>query len=220
MTMVATRVVIFGGKGTAVNVAEQINHARRHYQYPMCVEGFCIDDPALGNNIAGFPVVCGLHDAWAKFGDSPVQFIFALYRPNVMEHRVALLNQLGIPTNRYANFIHPLAYVSDHATFGHGNVILSNASLQHGVRLGDHNIINSNVVIEHEATLGNSVFVAASACIGARVCINDGSFVGLSATVREDVAIGEYSFTGMASTVLKNVEPRTVVYGSPAAPIP
>lgn len=217
MSMVPCRVVILGGKGTAVNIAEQIDDAHRNHQYPMTVEGFGIDDPGLGNSIAGFPVVCGLHDAWPKYRDAQVQFIFGLYRPDVMERRVALLRQLGIPTERYANFIHPSAYISSSATFGQGNVILSNASLQHSVRLGNHNIVNSNVVIEHEATLSNSVFIAAAACIGARVGIADGAFVGLAATIREDIAIGAYSFVGMASAVLGDVAARSVVYGLPAS---
>lgn len=211
------RVVILGGKGTAVNIAEQIDNAYRQHQYPMTVEGFAIDDPALGDRIAGFPVVCGLHEAWLKYRDSQVRFVFALYRPDVMEQRVSLLRQMGIPTDRFANFIHPTAYRSDSSIFGYGNVVLSHATLQHGVRLGDHNIINSNVVIEHESTLSNSIFIAAAACIGARVTIGDGAFVGLSATVREDVSIGAYSFIGMASTVLNDVAPRCVAYGCPAS---
>jgi sugar O-acyltransferase (sialic acid O-acetyltransferase NeuD family) len=215
--MKLSRVIILGGKGTAVNIAEQIEHANRTYQYPMVVEGFCIDDPVLGNSIAGYPVLCGLHEAWSKYGDSDVQFIFALYRPDVMEKRVDLLTQLGIPTERYANFIHPSSYISGHAKLGCGNVILSNVTFQYNVKLGNHNIVNSNVVIEHESTIGNSVFIAASACLGARVSIGDGSFIGLAATIREDVTIGEYSFTGMASVVLHDVGPRSVVYGIPAS---
>ena len=214
------RVVIFGGKGTAVNIAEQIDQAHRCHQLPMTVEGFAIDDLTLGSFISGFPVVCGLHDAWQKYRDTEIQFIFALYRPDVMEQRVGLLSGLGIPTERYANFVHPLAYKSRSAAIGQGNVILSGASLQHGVKLGNHNVINSNVVIEHEATLNNSVFLAAAACIGARVVVHDGVFVGLSATVREDVSIGAYSFVGMSAGVLRDVAPRSVVYGLPASARP
>ena len=209
-------VVIFGGKGTAVNIAEQIDNAHRIHQYPMIVEGFAIDDPALGSTIAGFPVVCGLHDAWPKYQDTRVQFIFSLYRPDVMKERVELLRRLGIPSDRYANFIHPLAYKSGSASVGYGNVVLSNASLQSNVKLGNHNVVNSNVVLEHEAHLNNSVFIAASACIGARVSIDDGAFIGLAATVREDITIGAYSFVGMASAVLHNVAPESLVFGLPA----
>ncbi len=218
--MVPCRVVILGGKGTAVNIAEQIDDAHRNHHYPMTVEGFGIDDPRLGTSIAGFPVVCGLQDAWPKYRDTEVQFIFCLYRPDVMEKRVTLLRQLGIPTERYANFIHPSAYVSGRATLGQGNIILANASLQSNVRLGNHNIINSNVVIEHDATLGNSVFLASAACIGARVRIDDGAFVGLASTIREDVTINAYSFVGMASVVLRDVASRSIVFGLPALPKP
>ena len=214
--MSVCRVIIFGGKGTAVNIAGQIDQAHHQYNYPMTVEGFGIDDPMLGNSIAGFPIVCGLHDAWQRYQDTQVHFIFALYKPDVMEQRVSLLKRLGIPTKRFANFIHPTAYNSRSVSLGHGNVILSNVSVQHNVHMGNHNIVNSNVVIEHDSTLSNSTFIAASACIGARVTIGEGAFVGLSATVREDASIGDYSFVGMASTVLHDVAARTLVYGSPA----
>lgn len=210
------RVVIFGGKGTAINIAEQIEDARLRYKYPIRVEGFAIDDPSLGKKIAGLPVVCGVREAWEKYHDSRVGFIFALYRPDVMPQRLALANELGIPAERFVNFIHPLAYVSPSAAMGHGNVILSQACLHHGVVLGNFNVVNSNVVIEHESSLADGCFLAASACIGARVRIGSAVFVGLNSTLREDVSVADYTIVGMASGLLKSVGKGTIVYGLPA----
>ena len=212
------RVVIFGGKGTAINIAEQIEDARLRYDYPMTVIGFAIDDPSLGHNVAGFPVLCGVRDAWMKYRDTDVEFIFALYRPDVMPERFALLKGLGIPATRFANFIHPSAYLSPSVSMGHGNVVLSHASLQHRVSLGNFNIINAHVVVEHETSFQDGAFVAASACIGASVRVGSGSFIGLNSTVREDVVLADYSFVGMASGVVQSVDEGTVVYGVPARP--
>ncbi len=210
------RVIIFGGKGTAVNIAEQIEDARLHYGNPIRIEGFAIDDPALGKEISGFPVVCGTREASEKYRDSEVEFIYALYRPDLMPQRLALVRELAIPLERFTNFIHPLAYVSSSTVMGHGNVILSHACLQHGVALGNFNIVNSHVVLEHEAKIADGCFLAASACVGARVRIGSAVFVGLNSTLREDVNIADNAFVGMASGLLQSVADGAVVYGLPA----
>lgn len=212
------RVVIFGGKGTAINIAEQIEDARARYGYPMEVIGFAIDDPSLGHQIAGFSVVCGVREAWTKYRDTDAEFLFALYRPDVMPERLALLRELGIPVTRFANFIHPSAYLSPSVSLGHGNVILSHSCLQHRVSLGNFNIINSHVVIEHETSFQDGAFIASSACIGARVRVGTGTFIGLNSTVREDVAIADYAFIGMASGVVQSIAECAVAYGVPARP--
>lgn len=209
-------VVIIGGKGSAINVAEQIENARSKYGYPMKVLGYANDDSSLGPYIAGLPIVSGLKDAWDRYRSDAVDFIFALYRPDVMAERFALLQQLGVPRERFANFVHPTAYVSPSVEMGFGNVIMSNATLQHGVSLGCFNIVNSNVVVEHESTVADGSFFAASACIGARVSIGCSVFIGLNATVREDVQVSDRAFIGMGSCVLRSVEADSTVYGVPA----
>lgn len=210
------QVVIFGGKGTAINVAEQIEDARQRFGYPMRIVGFAIDDPSLGAEIAGFPVVGGIRNAWEKLCSTETDFIFALYRPDVMAERLALLHDLGIPKDRFANFVHPGAYISRTVTMGFGNVVMSHASLQHGVTIGNFNIINSNVVVEHESAIADGTFLAASVCIGARVRIGNSTFIGLNATIREDVTIADRAFIGMGGCVLNPVDSDALAYGVPA----
>ena len=211
-------VLIIGGKGTAINIAEQIEDAHQRFDYPMRVMGFVIDDSSLGSSIAGFPVVCSTQNISERFRNDNVKFLFALYRPDQMRERVALLQSYDIAPSRFANFIHPLADVSASAQLGYGNAILSHACLQHGVRLGNNNVVNSHAVIEHETQLLNSVFIAASACIGARVNLGTGVFVGLNSTIREDATIADYAFVGMASAVVHPIGEEVVVYGVPARP--
>lgn len=210
------KVIIFGGKGTAINIAEQIENARTSHGYPMRVMGFAIDDPSLGKKIAGFPVLTSVFEAWEKYRNTDIQFIFALFRPDVMVERLILLEKLGIPKNRFSNFIHPLAYISNTINLGNGNVVMAHASIQNHATLGNFNIVNSNVVVEHDAILHDGVFLAANSCIGARVEIGRGVFVGLNATIREDVKISDNAFIGMGSCVLQSVADGVTVYGVPA----
>lgn len=214
--MSARQVLIFGGKGTAINIAEQIQDAQITHACPLSVLGFAIDDPSLGQSIAGFPVVCGSRDAWSKYATAEVDFVFALYRPDAMAERVALLRSLQIPPGRFANFVHPLAYVAKTVTMGFGNVVLAHASIQHGVRLGSFNIVNSHVCIEHDTVIADGSFLSASATLGAHLQLGTGVFVGLNATVRENLSIGDYAFVGLGSAVVKSVDANTTVYGVPA----
>lgn len=210
------RVLIIGSKGTAINIAEQILQAKEQFNYPMLIEGFCIDEPAIGEKIAGFPVVCGVRQAWEMYKKTDFKFLFALYKPDAMEQRTKLLEELKVPEERFATFIHPTAYVSRTSTIGAGTVVLNNATVQHHVKIGCHNIINSQVVIEHEAEIENNSFLAAGVYVGARARIRSGAFLGLNSIIREDIEIGNYSFVGMGSAVVQNVAPRTLVYGCPA----
>ena len=75
-----TKVVIIGGKGTAVVIAEQIFDAASRFNLNIEVIGFAFDDPAYSKGINGWPVLCGTREAYDKFkNDMDVKFVFALY---------------------------------------------------------------------------------------------------------------------------------------------
>jgi acetyltransferase EpsM len=209
-------VVIIGGKGTAVNIAEQIDDANRRFGFPMRVLGFAIDDPELGCSIGGFPVVCGTNHLRDQFEGRNTKFIFALYRPDAMKNRVELLASYGLSTDRFATFVHPSAYVAKSARIGHGSVVLAHSSIMRNVVVGNFCIINSQVVIEHDTNVGCSAFLAAGACIGAQVHIGQGAFVGLNSALRENVNVGAYAFVGMGSVVLRDIPDYSRAYGNPA----
>lgn len=210
------RVVVIGGKGTAVNIAEQIVDARNHRGGSLALLGFAIDDEALGGSINGHPVLCKTRAAGRLFAEEEVGFIFALYKSRCMAERVALLRSLGIPTERYATFVHPLAYVAPSASIGRGCVILAHASVQSGARVGNHAVVNSQAVVEHGAVVGDCNVIAASACIGSEVLTGEGVFVGINAAIRENTAVGDYAYIGMGSNVVGPVEPGSLVFGNPA----
>src|SRR4051794_2652979 len=105
-------VLIIGGKGTAINVAEQIEDARHRFAFPLRVSGFAIDDPALGRSINGFPIVCGTREVREHLRGTNAKVLYALYRPDVMKERCELLDSYDLPADRFTTFVHPLAYVA------------------------------------------------------------------------------------------------------------
>lgn len=209
-------VLIIGGKGTAINVAEQIEDARHRFAYPLRVVGFAIDDPALGRSINGFPIVCGTREVREHLRGTSTKILFALYRPDVMKERCALLESYDLPADRFATFVHPHAYVSRSATISPGSIVFAFSSVMKGVTVGRDCVVNSHVTIEHDTKVGANSFLAAGACIGAHVELGRGVFVGFNATLRENVRVGSYGFVGMCAAVLADVEEGTRVYGNPA----
>lgn len=211
------KIIIIGGKGSTVGTAEMIDDARQRYGAKYELLGFCIDDPLLGSEINGFPIVCKMNELcnkYDKFDD--VKYIFSLYKPSCMEDRVKLLNKMNIASHKFANFIHPTAYIAKSAVVGYGNVFAPNVIVNSNTIIGNHNAFYGQVVIEHDTIVGNNNFFAATSAIGSEIQIGNGNFFGLHSTVREHVKIGDYNIIGMGAGVLKDIQSNTTVVGLPA----
>lgn len=214
------RIVIVGGEGTALNIAEAICDAISSFGYRAQFLGFANDDRELRGHIGGYPVVCSLAKLSEFIEEEDAMVIFQLFRPDKMRERRQLLDSLSIPASRFATFVHPKSYVSPSVRMGFGNILLPNSTVMSHVTLGNNNIIGGNVVIEHDASCGSCNFLASGVVIGSRVTIGDCAFLGLNSTVREHTTIADGVFVGMGSNVLKNAQIDEVWYGNPARQIP
>ena len=211
------KIIIIGGKGAAVVLAEQILHAVKNYNAKYDLLGFCIDDVTLGKEINGLPILCKLSEIAEKFNQyDEIKYFFALYKPTVMLERINLFKSLALPINKFTNFIHPSAFVARSVKLGIGNVVCSNVTLNCNARIGNFNTINGNVLFGHDTMIGNYNILAGSATLSSEICIGDGNFVGLNATIRDRVKIGDYNIIGMASVVLNDINSNNIVIGSPA----
>ncbi len=211
------KVVIIGGKGTAVVIAEQIYDAHIRYNMDVEVLGFAFDDPAYVGGINGWPVLCGTREVYDKFKkDNSVKFIYSLYRSDILKERIELRDSLQIPIERYYSFIHPSVYVAKSARIGVANVILANCAINCNVVMGDFNTMNTNSLIGHDTVIGSNNFIAAHTCIGSGLKIGNGNFTGLNSSLRNLVQVGDFNLIGMASNVVKNIGNNTKVVGNPA----
>lgn len=172
------KIVIIGGKGTAIVIADQIYDA--HVRYGMDVEviGLALDDHTMGNEIHGYPILCGIKEVYEKYkNDEDVKFIFSLYRNDQIRERTKLLYDLNIPAEKWCNFIHPSALVARSAKIGYGNVILANCVINAGTTIGNFNTLNSGTLLGHDITVGNNNFFAAQVTVGSLLEIGDMNFL-------------------------------------------
>lgn len=210
-------VVIIGGKGTAIVIAEQIYDAQHRFGMNIEVIGFAFDDPAYAAGINGWPVLCGTKEAYKKYKDNPrVKFVYALYRSDILKERIALRESLNIPSDRFLNFVHPSAYIARSATLGNGHIILANCAINNNVIIGDFNTMQTGALVGHDTVIGDNNFIAAHTCIGSNIRIGNGNFTGLNCSIRNFVTIGDYNLIGMASNVVKNVTDGETLVGNPA----
>ena len=96
-----------------------------------------------------------------------------------------------------------------------------------GADIGDGSMIDMNAVIGARGIVGKNVHVGAGAVIAGvleppsstPVIIEDDVLIGANAVILEGVRIGKGAVVAAGSVVTKDVEPETVVAGTPAKPI-
>ncbi len=216
--MEKTKIIILGGKGTAVVAAEQIIDAQQRFNSPIEFLGFAFDDESFGNEINGFPVISKTKTVYEKFKAFPdVKFIFQMYRQDILPERVALHKSFQIPENRYCTFIHPSCMISRSAKIGTGTIIMANTVVNPNATIGKFCTIQSGATIGHDAKMGDYNFIAAQAIV-ANLTMGDRNFIGINASTNNYITIGDDCFVGMASNVIKSIPSGTKVYGNPAKP--
>lgn len=214
------KIIIIGGKGTAVVIAEQIYDACHNYNKNIELLGFAFDDPLYAEGINDWPVLCGTKDVYYKYGKyNDVKFIFQLYRYDLLIERIALRESLGIPIEKFCSFIHPTVYVAKSARLGNGNIILANCVINSNFKMGNFNTINSCSLLGHDSIMGDNNFFAGHTCIGSNITIGSGNFTGLNASLKNFIQVGNNNLIGMASNVTKNLSNNKVVVGNPAKEI-
>ncbi|SMP52638.1 hypothetical protein [Anoxynatronum buryatiense] len=210
------RIVMIGGKGSAIVVAEQIYDTQIKTGEVQFL-GFAFDDKTMGDSINDFPILCKTYEAYEKFKlDPEIKFLFQLYRPDLMRERIELLGRLEIPDERFCTFIHHSATVSRSAKIGRGTAIMANTVINSNAVVGNHCTIHSNTLIGHDTKMGDYNFIAAHNVLGSSSEIGNGNFFGLNCTFNNYLKIGDFNFAGMASNVVKNLESCQKVYGNPA----
>ena len=211
------KIILIGGRGTAIVIADQIYDAQQRYGVNIEVLGLALDDHSGGDSISGYPILCDIKDVYDKYRDyDDVKFLYQLYRPDVMRERTDLLYALNIPKDKFTNFIHPSVMLAKSAKIGYGNVLLANVVVNCNAIIGNFNTVNSGTLLGHDITIGNNNFFAGQVCVGSGLNIGDMNFIGLNTSIRNGISIGNGNIIGMSSNITKDVTDDNVLYGNPA----
>jgi len=212
-----TKVIVIGGKGSAIVVGEQIYDAQMKGSDIEFI-GYAFDDPNYGNEINGFPIVAKTREVYSKFKNDPcIKFIFQLYRPDLLKERIELKNSYGIPDDRFCTFIHPSCIISKSASIGVGTVIMANTVVNPNAIIGNFCTIQSNITIGHDSKMGDYNFIATQSTVG-NIVMGSRNFMGINSCTNNFISIGDDCFVAMGSNVIKSVESGSKVMGNPAKP--
>jgi len=212
------KIIVIGGKGSAVVVAEQIYDAQKKGANVEFL-GYAFDDENFGESINGFPILEKTYNVYQKYDRyDDVKFIYQLYRPDLIKERILLLESFNIPLSRYATFVHPSAIISNSALIEPGAAVMANVVVNSNAYLGRHCTIHSNSLIGHDTKIGNNTFVAAHSVLGSNMKVGKGCFIGLNTTFNNYINIGDYGFVAMGSNVIKDMGNNASVRGNPAKP--
>lgn len=120
--------------------------------------------------------------------------------------------------------IEPGAFIRDMVEIGDNCVIMMGSVINIGAVIGKNTMIDMNVVLGGRAVIGDNCHIGAGAVIAGvieppsadPVVIEENVLIGANAVVLEGVRIGAGSVVAAGSVVTKNIEPNSVVVGSPA----
>lgn len=114
------------------------------------------------------------------------------------------------------NVIHPSAIISNFATFGVGNFIAANATINALAKIGNNCILNTGCIIEHECVIESGVHIAPGTVLAGSVTVGENSFIGANSVVKQGVKIGSGVTVGAGSVVIKDIPDNEIWVGNPA----
>ena len=209
------KVAILGGEGNAAVIAAAIEHARRMDATDLEVAGFLNDRYPIGQTIDMFPVIGKISDV-RRLLEEGYWFINAILRIDGNRERIAMFESLGIPDDRLASFVHPMAYVAPSVQLGPGTIIMPQVALSPGSKIGKGTIIMVGATMGHDNEIGEFCHFAAQSCTGSCLHIGKGVHIGLNATIRENLTIGDYATLGMGAVLTKDIGEGEIWAGNPA----
>jgi sugar O-acyltransferase (sialic acid O-acetyltransferase NeuD family) len=206
--------VILGASGNALDVLDVVDAINAGFP-TWEVVGVLADTQSAGD-CYGLPVLGKpadadrLRDCW---------FISAPGGAHTFRQRSPLVAATGVPAERFATLVHPLAAVSPRARLGRGVVVNSTAAVGPNVTVGDHVWLGPGAVVGHDVLIEDHAMVAAGVAVGAGSRLGRGSYFGTGAAVGPHVHVGKGARVRMGAVVLCTVRPRTTVAGNPARPV-
>lgn len=196
-------VVIIGASGHGKVVADAVIKSGDR------VLGFLDDNPDLGKEFIGFPVL-GYTDDFSRF--QKAKFVVAIGNAQTREEIVEKMKGVS-----WYTAIHPNAVVSKLDTsIGEGTVIMADAVINAGAKIGKHCVVNTGAVVEHDNQIDDFVHISVGAKLAGNVQVGKGTWIGIGATVKNNISICRECMIGAGAVVIKDIVSKGIYVGVPA----
>jgi sugar O-acyltransferase (sialic acid O-acetyltransferase NeuD family) len=176
--------------------------------------GYVDDDPARHGLVIDGTVVLGGRDRIKHLTEA--SFVVCTGRPGDYVSRLRIVDDLGLPPERYATIVHPSVAVSPSSSVGHGSVLLAYVALTAAVTIGAHVAIMPHVTLTHDVVVDDFATIASGVSLGGGVRVQKAAYLGAGALVRERQTVGAFSLVGMGAVVTRDVPPGEIWAGVPA----
>jgi sugar O-acyltransferase (sialic acid O-acetyltransferase NeuD family) len=176
--------------------------------------GYLDDNPARHGTAIDGTTILGGRGEIRHLPD--VAVVVCTGHPGDYVSRMRIVNDLGLPPERYATIVHPTVAMSASSSIGHGCVVLAHVTLTAAVRVGAHVAIMPQVTLTHDNVIEDFATLASGARLGGGVRVQRAAYLGAGALIRENRTIGAFSLVGMGAVVTRDVPARQVWAGVPA----
>lgn len=144
-------------------------------------------------NVLGYPVI-GCDEDLVKLRKQYDYAFVTVGQIRSVELKIKLFNQLKTLGFKQPGLVSPLAYVSKHATIGHGTIVMHYAMVNAAAKVGDNCIINSKALVEHDAVVKNHCHISTNATLNGSVVVGEQCFIGSHVTTKQAIIIPSKSF--------------------------
>jgi sugar O-acyltransferase (sialic acid O-acetyltransferase NeuD family) len=210
----ADKILLIGGPGPAVVIANAITHAITNYNMNVELAGL-VNDEVEKKSFNGIPIKGSLNDI-DNLVKEGYKFIYTIYKIGGQDKRIQLFNSLNIPIKQLYTFTHPSAYVAPDVVLEPGVVVMPNVSISAGTVIGKGTLIMTNASIGHDNEIESHCMFTANACLGSYIKVGRGAWVGLNSTIRGKLTLGDKSAVGIGSVVTKSIPGEELWIGNPA----
>lgn len=202
-----TDIIIVGAGGHSKVVADAAARAG------FSIRGF-VDDRANTAPLPDYRLIGSITDlANVRSLDGAVKFVVAIGDNRA---RMQVVEELALPTERYAAVIDPSAVVSRHASIAEGSVVLQGAIVNAGAEVGQHAILNTGCTIDHDCRIGDYTHVSPGANLAGGVVVGEGAHLGIGTCAIPGCSIGAWSVVGAGAAVVRDIPVKCVAVGVPA----
>ena len=213
MTRPVQRIVVLGGPGDGLSVAEAV-HCAAAAGRPVILAGFLNDTLPRGELLQGVPILGPLEE-WCELDDD-IHFVPAIQKVKDMPRRVQRLEDLGIPEERWGIVIHPAAVVSSDVEIGVGSFVLSCATIQPAARIGRFAGVRAGAMLGHHCVIGDHTYVGPNATMCGRSVLKEAAHLGPGAVLMDSRVMGRYALAGISAAVTRDVPEYEIWFGNPA----
>lgn len=212
MSKMKKNLVIIGAGGLAREVYDLA-----HYCDPdnkeLVVKGFLSDGPSDIEQMGYPPVLSTVSDY--SIGSADV-FICAIGNVSDRKKTVEIIKAKG---GKFINLIHPTCVIAPSVSLGEGIAMKAFCVLASDIEIGDYVFFQSSVIMGHDVRIGDYTHINSFSFFAGYVSVESKCVINAGARLIQNVNVGKGAVVGMGSVVLKNIAPKTTVFGVPAKKI-